>query len=180
MVLTLTTTFEETVWNEWSKRLPTFNTYFVRRAFYPNRMTELDNLVRQFVETQRKSTQLLINNRGRLPKYWDDLTEDQKEKWQNTKTLIKNLDKTLQKCVIDNNVGMFMESLETLESQRIADLINHPEEDSYEATIREAAEALIEFSNKAHEECKRKFLKQKIVEVGPVRRSSRLVQKSTK
>lgn len=172
MALKLITKIEETVWREWTNRLPSFEKYFVRKQYYPNDMNELNKLFNMFVHQRRESTKYLMSIRTQLP---TQFSEEERNQWREDTIAILVHDTDLDKMLIDKKGAEFLHKMDILEKQRLSNIINLRQN----AKIREAAECLIYLANKANQECietrqkKLRFEQDK----PPLRRSKRLQEK---
>lgn len=179
MALNLITTIEKAVWKEWTNRLPTFERYFVRKEYYPNDMNELNKIFNTFVNKRRESTKRYISMRNQLP---TEFSEEERNQWREDTIAILVHDIDLQKMLIDKKGTEFLNKMDMLEQQRLSNIINLHKNKDEDAKIREAAECLIYFANKANQECmeakQRKLRFEQ--ETPPLRRSKRLQEKRKK
>ena len=181
MALNLITNLEKTVWKEWSNRLPSFEKYFVRKQYYPNDMDQLNKIFNTFVNKRRESTKRYITMRNQLP---SEFSEEERNQWREDTIAILVHDTDLVKMLIDKKGAEFLKKTDMLEQQRLSNILNvhNNKYDDEDAKIREAAECLIYFANKANQEYMKD--KQKKLrfeqETPPLRRSKRLQEKNKK
>lgn len=181
MALNLITNLEKTVWKEWSNRLPSFEKYFVRKQYYPNDMDQLNKIFNTFVNKRRESTKRYIAMRNDLP---SEFSEEERNQWREDTIAILVHDTDLEKMLIDKKATEFLKKMDMLEQKRLSNILNihNNKDDDEDAKIREAAECLIYFANKANQECMK--AKQKKLrfeqETPPLRRSKRLQEKKKK
>lgn len=148
MALKLITNFEENIWKEWSERMKVFSKYKIRSLFYPNKMYELNSIIKRFVESQRESTKYLISKRNEFPDCWSKLSQEDKINWNENTKRIKEFNETLETHIVEDKISEFLSEIDVLEKQRICDVLMN-----YTYRIhKQGAEDLMYFSKKANEE----------------------------
>lgn len=150
MALQLSNIFECKTWDEWSARINLFNIYYVRKQFYPHKMDVLESMIKKLEFHKRESVKAVIEQRENLPESWTDLTQKERDYWNEQTTILK-----YKTALLREDFEFTLNEILILEKKRLYDLISSVEPRIRRADEEEAAEGLLLLSKIAHQQARR-------------------------
>lgn len=150
MALQLSNIFECRTWDEWTRRITYLNGYYIRKEFYPHKMDILESMIKKLEFHKRESVKAVIEQRENLPELWTDLTQKERDYWNEQTTILK-----YKTALLREDFEFTLNEILILERNRLYGLVSSTEPRIRRADEEEAAEGLLLLSKIAHQQARR-------------------------
>ena len=169
MAIQLNNVYEKTTWNTWTQVIKHLSRNSLRKHYYPNRMDELDNMMKQITTCRREAV-------DRVKQYslldFKDSTVEEREQFRLYKSDLEKFVREEGQQGIVNNLAHFIETMFQKETQSLEPIIVSQQERIRKNLETEAVEGLLLLGK----ETPQKKTKKQKNEV-PLRRSTRILSK---